>query len=137
MAKKDNHRGRNIAFGGLILAGISYVTGLLTAPKSGRETREEIRKRANNAKTETERKLKQAHTELNDTIEELSTKAKTKKSSADKELKKALDQADNVRQKTREILSAVHEGEAHDHDLEKALADVKQALKHVKTFIKK
>ena len=136
MAKKD-HTGRNLALGGLVLAAVSYVVGLLTAPKSGKETRGDIRKAALKAKTEAEKKLKQAHTDLNEAIESLEAKAKKSKDGADAEVKKVLKQADTVRQKTREILSAVHEGEAQDKDLDKALTDVKKALAHVKSYIKK
>lgn len=134
---KKNHKGRNLAFGGLILAAVSYLVGLLTAPKSGKETRTDIRKAALKAKTEAEKNLKKAHTELSESIDLLESKVKTSKKSADAEVKKALKQADSVKQKTREILSAVHEGEAHDKDLEKALDEVKHAIKHVKQFYTK
>lgn len=135
MSKKTSNK-RNLALGGLVLAGVSYVAGLLTAPKSGKETRKDIKNTAAKAKLEAEKKLKHAHSELNSTIDNATKKASTAKDGADKELKKALAQADIVRQKTREILSAVHEGEAQNKDLEKALNDVKNSIKHIKSFLK-
>jgi gas vesicle protein len=132
-----SHNRRNIALGGLVLAGISYLAGVLTAPKSGKETRKDIRKAAAKAKTEAEKKLKKAHSELNVAIDELSKKAGKAKADVGKEMQKAIKQADEVKQKTREILSAIHEGEAHDHDLDKALGEVKQALKHVRKYLQK
>ncbi len=134
---RNSHTKRNLAVGGVLLAGLSYAAGILTAPKSGRETRKDIRKAALKAKTEAERKLKAAHSELNDVVDEVSKKATSVKSKANDELQAALKQAKNVRTKASEILSAIHEGDSDDHDLEKALTDVKKALKHLKTFAKK
>lgn len=134
---KKSHGNRNLAIGGLILAGASYVAGVLTAPKSGKETRKDIKKAAIKAKMEAEKKLKKAHSELSDLVDEAKKSAEKATKGADAELKKAITQAEKVRQKSREILSAVHEGEAQNKDLENALQDVKQAAKHLKTFLTK
>ena len=128
---------RNLAIGGVVLAGISYVAGVLTAPKSGKETRKDLKRAALKAKSEAEKKLKKAHSELNTTIDEVGKKAEVLKGKANDELKAALAVAKKVNQKTREILSAVHEGEAHDQDLEKAFKEVKKAVKHLKSFARK
>ena len=47
--------GRKLAVGTLIGAGIGYLAGILTAPKSGRETRQDIKDATLKAKTEAER----------------------------------------------------------------------------------
>lgn len=137
MPKEKSHTGRNLAVGGLVLAGASYVAGILTAPKSGKDTRKDIRKAALKARRDTEKKLKKAHSELNDVIDEVTSTATKAKTTADKELKAALATANNVKQKTRELISAIHEGEADDKDLDKALDEVKKAIKHVKSFVTK
>ena len=136
MAKKSHNTGK-LALGGLILASISYVAGILTAPKSGKQTRKDIKDAAVKARMEAEKKLKKAHSELNDLVDEAKSKGTKAKKDADTELKKAITQAEKVKQKSREILSAVHEGEAQNKDLDMALQDVKQAAKHLKTFLKK
>ncbi len=128
---------RNIAVGTVLVAAAGYVAGLLTAPKSGRETRKDIRNAAQKAKGEAERKLKNAHGELTKLVNEATEAAKNSKNKASEELKKAIEKADTVRQKTRVILSAIHEGEAEDKDLQSALDEVKTAIKHLKQYAAK
>lgn len=132
-----SNKRRNIAIGGVMLAGISYIAGILTAPKSGRETRKDLSKAAHRAMTEAERRLKAAHSELNDLIDELGKKAEKSKAAANKELKAALAQAEAVKKKTRELISAIHEGEAADKDLDEAVKEAKAAITHLKSFATK
>lgn len=42
--------GKKLAIGAVIGAAVGVAAGILTAPKSGRETRDDIRKKANDAK---------------------------------------------------------------------------------------
>lgn len=128
---------RNIAVGTMLVAAAGYVAGILTAPKSGRETRKDVRNAALKAKSEAERKLKQAHSELTIQLTEATELAKKSKDKAGEELKKAIEKADGIRHKTRMILSAIHEGEAEDHDLQTALEEVKAAAKHLKQYVHK
>lgn len=127
----------NLALGTILVAGAGYVAGLLTAPKSGRQTRKDVRRAALKAKTEAERTLKTAHSDLGDLLNETAEFAKTLKGKAADELEKAKSQAEKVRQKSRELLSAVHEGEADDKDLQKAIDDVKKATAHLKKYLEK
>jgi gas vesicle protein len=55
---------KRFAIGTGIVAAAGYVAGLLTAPKSGKETRAEIKQTVESSRTEAERTLKQLHTEL-------------------------------------------------------------------------
>lgn len=135
MAKKNN--GRNIAIGALLVGLVGYVAGILTAPKSGKETRKDIQKKATQAKTEAEKKLKKLHSELNDLINNGKKKADSAKSTAKKELSAALTKANIAREKAREVLSAVHEGDADDKDLQKAIKEVNSAIEHLKKYVAK
>lgn len=128
---------RNVAVGTLLVAAAGYVAGLLTAPKSGRETRKDIRNAALKAKSEGERKLKAAHSELNALLAEASLKASKTRTKATEELGKARVKAETIRDKTKVLLSAIHEGEAEDDDLNIALQDVKAAIKHLKQYVSK
>ncbi len=128
---------RTVAIGSMLIAGAGYVAGVLTAPKSGRETRKDLRKAAIKAKSELERRLKSAHSELSKLLDEAASFAKKSKGKLDSEFEKARAQAETVRQKTRELLSAVHEGEAEDNDLHKAIADIKKASSNLKAFLTK
>jgi gas vesicle protein len=130
-------KGKNLALGAVLIAGAGYVAGLLTAPKSGKETRKDIRAAALKAKTEAERRLKLAHSELSKLLDQATILARSGKAKASEELQKAIAQAEIVRKKTRELLSAIHEGEAEDKDLQKAIDEVKKSIKHLKQYVDK
>lgn len=130
-------RDGKIAVGALFAATAGYVAGILTAPKSGKETREDIRMAALKAKTESERQIKQLHSELSELIEEGSERAETLKAKARAELDDLVATASVSRQKAREVLSAVRDGETEDEDLDKALKDLQKSIKNLKSYLKK
>lgn len=131
------NNGKKFALGAIVAAGVGYIAGILTAPKSGKETRTDIKNAAVELKKQAEIKLKTLNTELADALalakvqlDKLSGKAKA-------ELEEAMQMAQNAKQKAREVLSAVHEGEADDKDLEKAVKQATSALESLKKYIKK
>ncbi len=131
------NNGKKFALGAIVAAGAGYIAGILTAPKSGKETRADIKNAAVELKKQAEIKLKALNTELADALvlakvqlDKLSGKAKA-------ELEEAMQMAQNAKQKAREVLSAIHEGEADDKDLEKAVKQATSALESLKKYIKK
>jgi gas vesicle protein len=130
-------KGTKFAVGTAVAAGIGYVAGILTAPKSGKDTRKDIHDTAVKAKTESEKKLKELNNDLTKLIATAKTKAKTAQSGAKSELHKALDVAVGAKEKAREVISAFHEGESEDKDLQKAVTDVNKAIDHLKKYLDK
>lgn len=128
---------KNLAIGTLVAGAAGYVAGVLTAPKSGRETRKDIRRKAAQAKSEAEHTLKDAHSELHKLIDEANAKVKAGTAKASKEYKEAVDRASEAKQKAKNVLSAIHEGEAEDKDLQKAVKETKQAFTHLKKYLGK
>ena len=128
---------RNIALGTLIAAGVGYAAGLLTAPKSGKETRKDIQKAAIKAKKEAEKKLKTLHGDLSKLIDQAKAKSTKLSASAKSELDHAIEVALVAKKKVSEVLSAIHEGESDDKDLQKAIKDVNSAIEKLKTYIEK
>ncbi|HSW37267.1 MAG TPA: YtxH domain-containing protein [Candidatus Saccharimonadales bacterium] len=123
---------------GTMIAGVAgYMAGILTAPKSGKQTRDEIKDAANQSMHEAEKQLKALHTELNKLLEEAKSKGSNVSDKAQTELKDLVDKAKDTKEKAREMLSALHEGGAEDKDLNKAIADAKKAVEHVKDYLKK
>ncbi len=120
-----NKKGK-VALGTAIAAGAGYVAGILTAPKSGKETRKDIAKKASKAKIEGEKQLKKLHSELN----ELLKKAGNKKD-------KAVDKAKAAKDKAKLLLSALHNGDADDPNLKAVIAEVKSAKEDLVKFLKK
>jgi hypothetical protein len=70
-------------------------------------------------------------------INEAKEKALTLKGTAQKDVQIAIDKTNTVKEKTRELLSALHEGGADDKDLKKAIKDANNAIAHLQSFLKK
>lgn len=128
---------RNFAIGAVIAAGVGYIAGILTAPKSGKETRQDIKNVALEVKKEAEAKLKVLNNELSKLISEGTARLGSLAGKAKEELEQAIKKAQSAKQKAREVLSAIHEGEADDADLEKAVKEANKAIDHLKKFVKK
>lgn len=138
MSKKDSSSTvKKFAIGAFIAALAGYLTGILTAPKSGKETRQDIKDTAQRTVAEAEKQLKRAHTELNDLLDQAKQKTADLKAGASKEIDQMLDNAKDAKEKLREVLSAVHEGGAEDKDLDKALDEASKAIKHLRDYLKK
>ncbi len=126
-----------LAMSAVVVAGIGYAAGILTAPKSGKQARRDLQKAAVKAKKEAEAKLKLLHSDLANLITQGKRQAKTTSTKAKAGLDDALKSALAAKDKARQLLSAVHEGEADNKDLQKAINEVKKATLHLKSFIKK
>lgn len=130
-------RAKKFAIGAVIAAAAGYVAGILTAPKSGKETREDIKDTAVKTYQTAEKELKELHTELNKLMGEAGKKAGELKGTAQQNLDKAVAAAKVAKEKARELLSAAHEGNAEDKDLDQAVKDAKKAVDHLKSYLKK
>lgn len=126
------------ALGAAFAAVAGYVAGILTAPKSGKETRKDIKDKAEQSVAEAEKQLKKLHTQMADLISEGKQKAETLKGAAQKDLQMAVDKAAVVKEKAREMLSSLHEGNTtEDKDLRQAIEEANQAITHLKAYLKK
>lgn len=123
--------------GATIAAGIGYLAGLLSAPRSGKRTRKKLTNSAQKARTDAEKQLKSLYSELNELVDKGEQQLKKAKNTANKELKKQVDNAKKTRNKAKLLLSALHEGDAEDPDLKETVADVKKAKTNLVKFIKK
>jgi gas vesicle protein len=130
-------KAKNFAIGTAIAAVAGYIAGVLTAPKSGKETRTELKSSAQKSITDAEKELKKLHTELAGLLDESKKKKDQLGDGASKELNTLVDKAKETKEKARTILSAIHEGDAQDRDLKKAIADANKAIDHIKTYLKK
>lgn len=129
--------GKKVAVGAAIAGVAGYVAGVLTAPKSGKETRQDIKNAASKAKTEAEKKLKEVHSELISKLETAKQKGSELTGRARGEFDKVFATAGTAKDKVREVLSAIHEGDADDPDLDKALKDAKDSIKNLEKYLKK
>lgn len=128
---------RRIAVGSTVAAAAGYVAGVLTAPKSGRETRKDIKHASVKGFRQAEKELKNLNSELDKVIKEarnMSSKAGVK---AKKEIDAAIIKAKDSKEKARQVISAIHEGDAEDKDLQKAIKDATSSLSALRKYLKK
>lgn len=134
MSKDGN---KKWAIGALIAATAGFIAGILTAPKSGKETREDIKDTANRVVSIAEKKLKKLHSEMNVVIEDAKLVLSGKTGKAKEDISHAVGVAKEKQQKVKELLSALRDGGASDNpELEKALKEAGSAISHLKTFLK-
>lgn len=135
MARKDNHTGRKLAVGTAIAGAVGYVTGILTAPKSGKQTREDIADKAEDIKESGEGQLQSAHDELNELIKIAKNKSVALGSKARVEFNEAVVTARDAQNKAAHVLKAVRGGQADDPALNKAIKQAKQAKKNLSKYL--
>lgn len=125
------------AIGAVFAAVFGYLAGILTAPKSGKETRKDIHDAATKARDEAEEKFRQMQVEIDDLLEKAKHQFVDKKGDAQVVLAKAVEQATIARAKATEMIDALHAGHADDKHLEKAVQDVMDAMKNLKIYLAK
>jgi gas vesicle protein len=136
MSRKGSNLKR-FAIGSMVAAAAGYLAGILTAPKSGKETRADVRKTANENVAQAEKELKRLHTELGKVIDEARVNGDRFSAKARNELAELVDNAKDTKEKVREVISAIHEGDAEDADLNKAVKQADTSIKHLRKFLKK
>lgn len=120
----------------VIGAAAGYVAGILTAPKSGKETREDIKVAANKVKKSAIEKYEHVRTDLNGAIEDAKLKAKDLSDKGRKELDVLVEKGKTAQGKASDVFTAVKQGAADDKDLDKAVHEVKKAKDHLVKFLK-
>lgn len=137
MGRHNKSLGKVMAAGALIAASAGYLTGVLTAPKSGKETREDIAKKATKARTDGEKQLKKLHSELNNLVDEGEKRSRQTRDKATDGLKDATEKGKVAKEKARDLLSALHNGDADDPNLQAVIEEVKMAKNNLVKFLKK
>lgn len=128
---------KKFAIGTILAALAGYIAGILTAPKSGKDTRQDIKDTTSRTIAEAEQRLKKLHTQMDDLLGQAKKRANSVTGKAKTELTAATDATKTAKEKAREILSAIHEGDAEDRDLQKAIDEAQQAVDHLKNYLKK
>jgi gas vesicle protein len=134
MKKSDN---KKLAVGALLIAGAGYLAGILTAPKKGSETRKDIVDAGIKTKAEAEKTFKKINAELTDLLKQAEVFAGKSKTAVKEELSQRVNDAKKANVTVREVLSALHEGDAEDKDLKKAVIEGNKAIEHLKKYLKK
>ncbi|MEI8187941.1 MAG: YtxH domain-containing protein [Candidatus Saccharibacteria bacterium] len=128
---------RKIALSALVAGLIGYGVGILTAPKSGKETRNDVRKSAESYTHKLEIKLKKYHLDITELIAEAKVIGLSYKGKAKNELNKLTDIALEARHRISLALTALHEGEKVDVELEDAINDATDSIDKLRNFVDK
>jgi gas vesicle protein len=110
-------KGRKLGLGILIGAVAGMVAGLLTAPKSGKETRQDIKNKAKEVKGSAERRLKDAHKELTKMSDDLKVRAKGLQGKAKDEASDLSKKADDLRDKVKSAITSIKSGDDDNDDV--------------------
>ena len=114
-----------------------YLVGLLTAPKSGAETRQDIVDATNRAVASAQQKLSATQAQVTELVEVAKAKAKSLTMYRRQDLDELIDNAKIAQDKAKAMLVAVKEGEADDPDLQRAVEKANQAKENLANFLKK
>ncbi len=128
---------RNVTIAGLVGFAAGVVGGIMLAPKSGKETRQDIAKASARFKEKLYVKYGEAQASLADAIEIAIDKANDFKGSASDGLDKLIDQAKQAEYKAKDVYRAVVHGEADDRHLDKAINQANRAKDNLITYLKK
>jgi gas vesicle protein len=134
--RRNPHTGRKVAIGSALAGAAGYLAGILTAPKAGKETRQDVAAKAAEAGSETVDQLQGLESELKEVIKTTKVKTVAMSSSARTEFNEAVVKAKDAQNKAAQVIKAAKKGEASDPDLNKAAKQARQALKNLSKFLK-
>lgn len=120
----------------LITGIFGFLAGILTAPKSGKETRKDISKKAVEIKAESIEKLSSVEAELADLVKRLKGQTNSLNAKARAEFNEASIRARDAQNKSKTVLKAIKTGKAENSDLDEALGQSKAAIKSLKKYLK-
>lgn len=136
MLRRKENTGKKMALSAAIAGVAGYLGGLLTAPKSGKETRKDIVEGAESLRDDAEDQLKKANDELKVLLKDAKTKTVALSAQAREEFNEAVLRAKDAQHKASTTLKAVKNGQAEDPDLNKAVKQAKQAAKNLSRYFK-
>jgi len=136
MLRKKSHTKRNVAIGATAAGIAGYLAGILTAPKSGKETRKDLSSKASDVKDVAEAQLAKLASELSDALKAAKAKSGSLSAKARDELNDAMVKAKDAQNKASQVLKAFKDGEADNAELNRAVKQSQQALNNLKRYLK-
>lgn len=133
---KDDNTGKKLVIGAAVAGITGYLAGILTAPKSGKETRADITDKASEVADTLLHELRELEFELKELLAKAKTETTALKGRALEEFNEALLRAKDAQIKSSTLIKSVKAGEAADPELNKAIKQSKLAAKNLRKFIK-
>lgn len=134
MGKKDTTIGvvAGVAFG--LAAG--YLAGILTAPKSGAETRQDIKDASDRAIKMASERVHMLQAQISELVDQARARAKNLGARGKQELDVLVENAKDAQGKAKALLQAAKDGEADDPELNQAIARANEAKEHLANYLK-
>jgi gas vesicle protein len=134
--KKKSNTAQKFAVGAALAGAVGYVAGVLTAPKSGKDTRQDMMNKAGDAKGSAEDQLEKAQAEVAEMVKTAKSKTLALSAKAREEYDESLVKAKDASNKAASVLKAYKAGESDDPELNKAIKQLKQAQKNLSKYLK-
>ena len=132
----NSNNTKNVAMGALIGVAAGFVAGILLAPKSGKETRADIKRGAGNAAKAVKRQLTWLHEELSVYVAKANIQFKKLSAATREEAMAALAKSKRARDQVEAVLTAIQNGDSDDEDLDLAVKNAQNALDSLKKYLK-
>jgi gas vesicle protein len=133
----SKQQAKKVALAGIVGVAVGLAIGILAAPKSGKETRQDIKDATGKFKDELFKRYGDVQTSLSETIEEAMGRISDFKGSAQESLESLIDQAKNAEYKAKDVYRAVRHGEADDKHLDKAIDQANKAKENLSKYLNK
>jgi len=135
--RKKSSDVKRIAIGAGVAAAAGYVVGVLTAPKSGKQTRLDISRTAQKSVQRAEKEYTKLHRELDELVADVKAKSSDVGAKTSQELNELVDKAKQAKDKAGALIGAIKNGEAEDKELNQAITDASKAIDNVRKYLKK
>lgn len=133
----DKREKKGLAIGAVFGAVFGVIAGILFAPKSGKETRKDIKEATVKA---TDKILEEAHslqTDAKDLVVKAEKQISTLKGRASEQAKMHVDDLKHTASQMSNVVKSFKAGESSDKDLQNAIKQAKQAHDSLKKYLKK
>ena len=134
MSEHEGHT-KNALIGIALGLLVGYAAGVLSAPKSGKETRHDIAEAGSKFIHQAGSTIDNLHDQLNDLVNLAKDQATTLNEKSKVELDKLVQAAKDAGEKASQIYSAVKQGQSDDPELKEAIDNFKKAKNHLATFL--
>lgn len=125
---------KKVAIGAAVGAAAGFVAGVLLAPKSGKETRADLKKGAKDAAKAAHKKLDHAHMELSKLVDKAEAQSAKLSATVKNEAMDALAKGRKTRDQVATVIAAVKSGNSSDEDLDMAVKNAQNALDSLKKY---
>ena len=128
---------RNVGIAAVVGLAAGYALGILTAPKSGKETREDIKDASTKAYKAAEARLKDTYEDLGDFIQKASSQAKKIGDKGRDQLDGLVSSAKDAQARVKKLVSSARNGEGTPEEFEDAVKAAREAKSDLQEFIDK